>query len=227
MPCFIVGHSLASVVANMYNVPLYICSHQKNHIGAALYSGNCAKLLDEEFFAFHISGGTTDILLCKCTNGVLDISKVGGTADISCGQLIDRAGVAMNLPFPCGKYIENCSTGVLKGNIKISNTEYMYNFSGFENKVADKLSNGETISQISDFVLDVVASFVMDSIKKLRNNYKHIPVLLSGGVMSNKYISSFICENVKDVYFANAKYSSDNALGTAFMCAYERGLFNE
>lgn len=226
MPCFVVGSAFATTLSKLLGIPLFTCSHQKNHIGAALYSGNCTELLNDEFFAYHVSGGTTDILLCRPTTERLNIRRIGGTADISCGQLIDRAGTAMKLDFPCGKSIEKYSTGNLSGKVKLSRKEFNYNFSGYQNKIQDMLCCGAEMVQVCDYTLDVVYTFICDSIKYIRDMYKELPVILSGGVMSNKHISQLVKNNFSNVYFAQHEFSVDNAVGTAFMCAYERGLLN-
>ena len=227
MPCFVVGVSFATVLSELLKVPLYTCSHQKAHIAAALYSGDCIKLLNNPFFAYHVSGGTTDILLCKPEENALNVLKIGGTADISCGQLIDRAGVALGFPFPCGKYIEKYSNGNLVNNVKIAKNKFFYNFSGFENKVDEKICSGCDKNALSDYILSIVYSFISQSVTDIRYIYKNLPVIFSGGVMSNKYISEFVTTNIEDVYFSDPKYSVDNALGVAYMCAYEGGLLDD
>ena len=50
------------------------------------------------FLAWHLSGGTCELLRVDQNR----ISILGGTKDLSFGQLIDRVGVAMGLSFPCG-----------------------------------------------------------------------------------------------------------------------------
>ena len=100
MPCFNVGISFAKTISSLFNVEYYGASHQKNHICAALYSCNKLSLLNSPFIAYHISGGTTDVCLCAPSEkGVFNVSKIGGTGDISCGQLIDRTGVMLGLGF--------------------------------------------------------------------------------------------------------------------------------
>ena len=88
------------------------------------------------------------------------------------------------------------------------------------------ISDGFSNEDVSDYLLSIIYSFLTDSINDLRTMYKPLPVILSGGVMSNKIISGLIKENLSDVYFAKPEYSSDSALGTAYMCALERGLLN-
>ena len=58
---------------------------------------------------YHISGGTTELL--KVTDYFskkgMKIEIIGGTKDISFGQLIDRIGVALGCSFPSGKEMDD------------------------------------------------------------------------------------------------------------------------
>lgn len=224
MPCFNVGLSFASVISSLFGVPFYTCSHQKNHIASALYSAEHTELLDAPFLAYHISGGTTDVLLCTPSKNAFDVVQVGGTADISCGQLIDRAGVMLDLQFPCGKYIDSLSSGDLKDNIKFTVRDGMYNFSGFQNKVQKLFETSHNEREVADFVLSVVYSFIVNSVQYFRSIHGDLPIIFSGGVMSNSHISSKIVGQLGKVYFSKPRYSVDNALGTAYMCLKEKGL---
>ena len=223
MPCFTVGVSFAKSVASLLHCPLYLYSHQKNHIMAAAVSGGSAQIIKEKFLAYHISGGTTEIMLCSPNDKSFDIRKLGGTADISCGQLIDRTGTLLGFPFPCGKYIESNAGGVLNGKIKFKEKDGLYNFSGFQNKIEKMYSENKSVSQICDYTLDVVLSFVLNSIENFRNIYGMLPVLMSGGVMSDKILTDKISENANNIYFSDPKYSVDNSAGIAWLCAAERG----
>jgi len=57
MPCFLVGSAVASSISSALSVPKYEFSHQEGHIMAALYSAGHLELLQDEFYAFHLSGG--------------------------------------------------------------------------------------------------------------------------------------------------------------------------
>ena len=61
MPCFLVGNAVAEMISALYNIPSFAFSHQAGHIQAALYSSKLEA--NEKFVAFHVSGGTTEILL--------------------------------------------------------------------------------------------------------------------------------------------------------------------
>lgn len=99
MPCFLAGISCAAAVASTSGVPLYRFSHQAGHIAAALYSCGAEPLIHGRFLAFHVSGGTTELLLSDNMN----ITRLGGTKDISAGMAIDRTGVLLGMKFPAGK----------------------------------------------------------------------------------------------------------------------------
>ena len=94
MPCFLAGVSAAESAALAAKVPAYACSHQQGHLAAAAFSVGRMDLLDQPFLAWHLSGGTTELLLVTPgEDGMLQAKIIGGTTDISAGQLIDRAGV--------------------------------------------------------------------------------------------------------------------------------------
>ena len=118
MPCFLSGVAAANSFAAARGIPLYEFSHQSGHIAAALYSAGKLDLLGStRFTAFHVSGGTTEVLLVSTDNGKISEELVAYTADINAGQAIDRVGVEMGLKFPCGAELERLAaqyTGKIK-----------------------------------------------------------------------------------------------------------------
>ena len=109
MPCFLAGVSQARVLAEALGVPLNECSHQQGHIAAACWSGNRMDLLERSHLAWHLSGGTTELLLVEPEGLELNASRIGGTTDLSAGQLIDRTGQMLHLDFPAGKALDRLS----------------------------------------------------------------------------------------------------------------------
>ena len=63
MPCFLSGVAVAEAISASLGVPIYRFSHQCGHVMAALYSSGSEELMKERFAAFHVSGGTTELLL--------------------------------------------------------------------------------------------------------------------------------------------------------------------
>ena len=102
MPCFLVGEGQGRTLAAALGVPFFPCSHQQGHIAAAAWSAGREDLLDTPHLAWHLSGGTTELLYVRPSGYLIEAQLIGGTQDISAGQLVDRIGVAMGVPFPAG-----------------------------------------------------------------------------------------------------------------------------
>ena len=65
MPCFLAGESQGRALAAALGVPFFACSHQQGHLAAAAWSAGRTDLLDGPFLAWHLSGGTTELLLVR------------------------------------------------------------------------------------------------------------------------------------------------------------------
>lgn len=223
MPCFRCGEGLADSLGAVCGVPVYKTSHQIGHILAALYSANQLKLLDRDFIAFHVSGGTTDCLYCSPDdNELLRVTEIASSLDLKAGQLIDRAGLMMGLSFPCGKELEKLSYSAdkrIKARAVIKDGSCC--LSGFENKAKQLLDSGESRENTARYVLDAVAETVSEMTRYARSQHGNIPVIYAGGVMSDKYIADILRSRIKDeIYFSAPDYSCDNACGTALYGYY-------
>ena len=219
MPVFLAGESFARVCANTLGVPLYSFSHQEGHIMAGIYSCNNYALLEKPFISVHLSGGTCEILLTKYENGHFISDIIGGTKDISAGQLIDRVGVAIGLNFPCGKELEKISKKS-ENIIKLPvNTDKGYmNFSGIETKVLS-LINEYNREDLAYSLFLSISKALEKSINYCIKEHNISNVLIVGGVASNKIIKENLCKNLcAKVSFASVELSTDNALGIALLC---------
>ena len=92
MPCFLAGESQARVMASALDLPFYPCSHQQGHIAAAAWSAGRMDLLDQPHLVWHLSGGTTELLHVVPDGVLVRAQCIGGTSDISAGQLIGYVG---------------------------------------------------------------------------------------------------------------------------------------
>lgn len=214
MPVFCVGKGYAEVAARTCGIPIYEFSHQDGHIMAGIVSGEYFGLLQHEFLSVHLSGGTTEILKSAYNGYSFDNEIVGGTKDISAGQLIDRVGVSIGLKFPCGKELEKLSEKATEHiNLKICADGGYANFSGAETALLRSEKSAETKA------LSVILH-TAQTLAKLLNNVikakKISEVLVVGGVASNKTIRNYLNENVNgSIYYASSEYSTDNAVGIA------------
>lgn len=59
--------------------------------------------MQRPFLAWHLSGGTTELLLVEPDERALHAVAIGGTKDLSAGQVIDRTGKLLGIPFPAEK----------------------------------------------------------------------------------------------------------------------------
>ncbi len=218
MPCFLVGENAARTVAAALNIPFYSFSHQQGHIAAALYSSKRMDLLDKRFLAFHVSGGTTDLVLCEPDNEkILKISPVACSNDLKAGQAVDRIGVKIGIPFPAGAGLEKFAQKSEKQyNNKIKLQEGNCSLSGLENKCLKMLSDGETKEDTARFLLLYIADTISAMTEFALKKYGDLPIVFAGGVMSDKIIKDIITSRF-DASFAEPEYSCDNAAGIAVL----------
>lgn len=221
MPCFLSGVAVAKALSATHGCPAYGFSHQSGHIMAALYSAGRLDLLegDEPLAAFHVSGGTTEILLVTPREDGFSVELIGGTADINAGQAIDRAGVMMGMRFPCGREMESLLTDrdIARSKTKISVKGLECNLSGLENLTKKLYAERGDAAEVSAYCFDFVADTLLKLTENLRERYPNIPIIYAGGVMSNKRIGARLAE-LSNTYFSAPEFSSDNAAGVALLC---------
>ena len=227
MPCFLAGASQGQVLSQVLGVPFYAFSHQQGHLAAAAWSAGRLDLLDRPFLAWHLSGGTTELLRVEPEeDGVAVRAEIlGGTSDISAGQLIDRTGVLLGLPFPAGKGVEKLSRQAQKReHYKAKVNGLTFSLSGMENKVRQMVKRGEEPAEIAWFAQETVCRVVQACTKAAMEAYPGLPVLCSGGVASNGRLKELLRQNC-GALFAQPQFSTDNAMGTAVLTwrALERG----
>ncbi len=219
MPCFLSGRVAAEALAAAYDVPLYEFSHQNGHIMAAVYSsGASERLLRGDFAAFHVSGGTTEVLHVTPQEVGFSATLVGETNDLNAGQAIDRVGVMMGLQFPCGKELERLAAqNTLQVPVPhISVKDGRCNLSGLQN-LAEKLwqETGDK-ALVSAYVLRFLGQTLSAMTAHLDRTYGRLPIVYAGGVMSNRYLQSVLASR-PDTYFAEPAFSADNAAGISLL----------
>ena len=222
MPCFLCGKTMAYGMAAVTGVPVYETSHQIGHILAALYSAKKLSFLKAPFLAFHVSGGTTDCLLCEPdTDLCLNITQVGTSLDLKAGQAIDRVGLMLQLQFPCGAALEQLAAVSTKQyRTKPVIREGNCCLSGLENRCQAMLKQGEQPEDVARFCLTNVRDTVFEMTAFARKQYGQLPVLYAGGVMSNQWMREKLL-SAGDVYFAEPAFSCDNAVGAAIYAALQ------
>ena len=215
MPCFLAGESQGRTLAAALDVPFFACSHQQGHIAAAAWSAGRMDLLDRPILTWHLSGGTTELLYVEPEGVNVKATLLGGTSDISAGQLIDRTGVLLGLDFPAGKVMDELAQRGKdqKFNVKLSG--FTFSLSGMENKVKAMVEQAVEKADIARFALLTVADVVRRATLSALEQYPGVPVLCSGGVASNTLLRR-VMEPLGAV-FAQPRFSTDNAMGVAIL----------
>lgn len=216
MPCFLAGESQASVLSEALHVPLYKFSHQQGHIAAALWSAGRMELMQKPHLAWHLSGGTTELLLVTPDHKNIHAEKIGGTMDISAGQLIDRTGSLLSMPFPSGKWIDRAAEATSEGEyfrVKVNHTTF--SLSGVQNQIQAFYKHTTNASATAAYcILSLVHAIRKATINALKE-YHEYPVVFSGGVSSNSILRKKLSDI--DAIFASPEFSTDNALGIALL----------
>jgi len=220
MPAFLVGEGYAKVLALSHDAPCYFLSHQENHILAGIWSAGGPSA--GRFLVAHVSGGTTEIASVEIIDGNLSVELLGGSQDIAAGQLVDRIGVAMGLSFPAGPNLELLAQQGhgAAASIPVAVRGLNVSFSGPETEARKLMDRGVDPQAVAAGVERCIAESLGRMIQTAAKETGVKDVLLVGGVAANAYIRSrlvtLVTDNGLKLFFPEHKFSSDNAVGTAY-----------
>ena len=223
MPCFLAGVNAATAFAAARSIPLIYTTHQQGHAAAALFAARGADLFTQKVLLFHISGGTTDLLLC---DEVRTITQLGTSTDLYAGQAVDRVGVKLGFAFPAGAEVSRLAAACPEEIRPKSSVRGMQcSLSGLENQCNALLAAGKSPEYVCKYCLLCVADTVVKMTKAAQKEYPGLPVVCAGGVMSSDIIHAWVQKRLPQVYFVPGQYSSDNAIGVSILAAREAGLW--
>ena len=221
MPCFLCGEGTARSIAHAGGLPFFAVSHQQGHLAAAALSAAALELLRQPFLAWHLSGGTTELLYVTPDEqtGLPKAEIIGGTTDVAAGQIIDRAGNLLGLAFPAGAALEElanrCDVPEKPFTPKV--TDSRFSLSGVQNKVEALHTSGASAETVARFTIDTIAAAVLKATAQAKQKYP-LPVLCAGGVMSNRTVQQAMHRQF-GAKFAEPALSGDNAVGVAVLAA--------
>ena len=220
MPVFQVGTSFGRMMAAMLGVPFFATTHQRGHLAAALAGTTLEQ--EKEMLALHLSGGTTDLLQIR--DGCPE--QIGGSLDLHAGQLVDRVGVAMGLPFPAGPELEMLAReGKSRGLLGCSmcGKDLQCHFSGAEAQVSRWLKAGEmkredVAREVYDLLARTITRMAAAGIRK--TGICHM--LITGGVASSALFREMLNARMRrsgipEVVYGRQELSGDNAVGVALI----------
>lgn len=221
MPVFQVGDTVGRTLAAVTDVPFFPTDHQAGHVRAAAFGTVLAGA--ERFLALHLSGGTTELLAAEGEN----LIQLGGTRDLHAGQLVDRAGVAMGLPFPAGPELEKLAlAGHSEGRLGCSMTDgdLGCHFSGAETRVQQWIEDG-TLSRedIAREIYDLLSRTISRMLAAGQRRTGIRQALIAGGVASSELFRELLTarcgrfRGAPEPVFGREEYSGDNAVGVALI----------
>ena len=222
MPVFQVGDAQARGLAAMLGVPYFSSTHQRGHVAAAMVDSGIAP---GDLLAVHLSGGTTELLSLRGEA----LTLLGGTLDLHAGQVVDRVGVALGLPFPAGPHLEKLALqGHAEARLPVSMAEggLRCHLSGAESQAQRWIASGAlSVEDIAMEVYDLLARTVARLILAGAAKTGICQVLIAGGVASSALFRRLVTERIRKsdrglrVCFGKPEYSGDNAVGAALIGA--------
>ena len=218
MPCFLAGVNAASCTAKALGVPLYTFSHQAGHIAAALWSAKRDDLFSRELLAFHVSGGTTELVhVLPDRETVLRTETLLSSLDLKAGQAVDRVGVMLGFPFPAGKYVDEESRKSTRDfHVRVSVRDGQCSLSGLQNQCEAMHKRGECASDICRYCLLYIGEALSAMALWALERTPALPLVFSGGVMANSLLRAMLSARFDSV-FASPELAGDNAAGIAYL----------
>lgn len=217
MPVFTAGHSYARALAASLDVELQEFSHQEGHIEAIRHYSSLAE--KTPLICFHFSGGTTEALLLDESG---KITIVGGSKDIAYGQVLDRVGVALGYPFPCGSILDEIAlsgSGHRNRLSKIKVKDGFVNLSGVETQ-AQRLLEDYAQNELVEELFEKLCASVADMTLQLSHKYGINDFIYAGGVSCSEYMRHYLAEHMYrdiNIVFGKPEMSADNAIGIALL----------
>lgn len=222
MPAFVVGRSVAAVLAESWGVPLCTISHQTGHIRAGLWSAGLSAAQD--FLALHVSGGTTELVRVETAAPGWRVVLLGGTADLHAGQFVDRVGVKLGLPFPAGPQLEQLARQGRPGAVEIPPAAagaWQVSFAGPETAAERLIAAGHSAADVAWAVEMCLARTLAELLGQAVAYTGLTTILLVGGVTANLAIRQEIAAVLARrapaarLHFPAPTYCRDNAVGAA------------
>ena len=220
MPVFQVGDAQARALAAMLGVPCFASTHQRGHIAAAKVDSG---IWPGDLIAVHLSGGTTEVLALRGD----ELSLLSGTLDLHAGQVVDRVGVALGLPFPAGPELEKLARrGKSRAELPVSMDGMRCHLSGAESQLQRWIAAGQRPPEdVARETYDVISRTVARMVCAAAEATGIRQALIAGGVASSALMREMITSRVAKrdrelrICYGKPEYSGDNAVGAALIGA--------
>ena len=207
--CLLIGYHAAHAVSLKFGVPLIPVHHLEAHIYAAQF---VEAMPTYPFIALLVSGGNSALYLIKDLGRIEIISE---TLDDACGEALDKAAIALGLPYPGGPHIEkkandfyqksqhnklsreklnaqNPLPEILKGQKK---DQFDFSFSGIKTALVyllkkEKYDTDALAYYFQERLIQLLVRNTQKAIQFYKKTHGVSCMIAAGGVMANKALRS-------------------------------------
>ncbi len=211
LPCLKVGSQITNYLAAKYNKPVIGVNHCIAHIEIA----RKVTELDDPVMLY-VSGGNTQVITFE--NGKYVV--FGETQDIGIGNLLDKVGRRLGIPFPAGPKIEELAKlGKKYIPMPYSIKGMDVSFSGLETFIS-KILDKYKIEDISFSLQETAFAMLMEASERAMAYCKKESLIIAGGVAANTRLNEMgekMCEARGAKFrFMNKEYAGDNGAMIAY-----------
>ena len=218
----LVGSSFGKSLSLSLNIPLIEVNHMQAHLLAHFIDDNSENKTNFPFLGVNISGGHTQIVLCK---DYFKMEIIGESLDDSIGEAYDKCGKMMGLNYPAGPKIDQFAR---KGNPtkfkfsipKVSGLDFSFsglktNFKRFieYKSLNNKLFINEERENLCSSLQETITKILIDKIIQASKNTGIKNIVFGGGVSANSRIRESANRELKNfkLFFPKIEYTTDNA----------------
>tara|TARA_B100001248_G_scaffold136712_1_gene102643 strand:+ start:1434 stop:2441 length:1008 start_codon:yes stop_codon:yes gene_type:complete len=218
----LVGSSFAKSMSLSLDIPLIEVNHMQAHLLANFIENNNGNKPAFPFLGVNISGGHTQIILCK---NYFEMEIIGETLDDSIGEAFDKCGKLLGLNYPAGSKIDRLAKNGEKKKFKFiipKVSELDFSFSGlktnFKRFIENNISKNKNfiekeIENICASIQETIAKILLEKIIKGINITNTKTIVFGGGVSANSRIRESCKKELKNckLFFPKIEYTTDNA----------------
>tara|TARA_B000000475_G_scaffold155014_1_gene124902 strand:- start:969 stop:2012 length:1044 start_codon:yes stop_codon:yes gene_type:complete len=217
----LVGSSFAKSLSMSLKIPLIEVNHMQAHLLCHFIEDNCDKKTNFPFIGVNISGGHTQIILCK---DYFNMDLIGETLDDSIGEAFDKCGKIMGLEYPAGPLIDKNSLmgDPNKFKFTVPKVEGLdFSFSGLKTNFKRCVEKGitskesflkEELNNLCSSIQSTIVKILSIKIEAAVNKTGIKNIVFGGGVSANSGIRNYFNKNKNlNVFFPKREYTTDNA----------------
>ena len=218
----LVGSSFGKSLSLSLNIPLIEVNHMQAHLLAHFIDDNSENKTSFPFLGVNISGGHTQIVICK---DYFKMEIIGESLDDSIGEAYDKCGKMIGLNYPAGPKIDQFAR---KGNPtkfkfsipRVSGLDFSFsglktNFKRFieYESLNNKLFVNEERENLCSSLQETITKILIDKIIQASKNTGIKKIVFGGGVSANSRIRESANRELKNfkLFFPKIEYTTDNA----------------